>query len=58
MTDDNENTLVWRLNFAYNNPHREFLLKEAAQEIEILRARLRETEIKCLYWREIALENQ
>lgn len=31
-------TLLWRLQVAYKHPHREYLLVEAADEIERLRA--------------------
>jgi hypothetical protein len=33
-------TLLWRLKYAYNNPHREFLLIEAGMEIEQLRSKI------------------
>lgn len=37
-------SLLWRLDYAYRNPHREHLLVEARAEIERLRARLLEFE--------------
>jgi hypothetical protein len=33
-------TLLWRLKYAYDNPHREFLLIEAGMEIEQLRSKI------------------
>ena len=39
---DDKDSLLWRLNFAYNNPFREHLLPEAATEIQRLRAEVRE----------------
>ena len=33
-------TLLWRLKYAYDNPHRQFLLIEAGMEIERLRTLL------------------
>lgn len=37
---DPRDTLLWRLEFAYKNPHREYLLMEASHEIDRLRVRL------------------
>ena len=37
LIEHEKGSLLWRLRFAYNNPHREYLLIEAAIEIERLR---------------------
>ena len=47
----------WRITAAtYAQTLRE-IKKEHAKEIEALKTELSETQIKCLYWREIALEH-
>ena len=48
-------TLLWRLEFAYNNPHREYLLIEAAAEIEHLRDQIRALESERDQWQRQAL---
>jgi hypothetical protein len=43
-------SLLWRLKYAYDNPHREFLLIEAGMEIERLREQVRALEAERDQW--------
>ena len=48
-------SLLWRLKYAYDNPHREFLLIEAGMEIERLREQVRQLETERDQWQRQAV---
>lgn len=57
MTNDIVDRLRAKWDFTSHYTVPDAVCVEAADEIERLRTELAETQIQCLYWREIALEH-